>query len=183
MPLVLRQQLDQLAQGSFVDRGVNVLALGLPGTGRTHALCALGHRLVESGRSVPFVPDYRLVQELLAAKRDLALPRQLRKLDNFDFLFLDDLGLPASGHRGIGGSLHPHSRTLRTKVPGHNVKPGLLGVAHCLTKFVTFKKWLPQIECYRKIGRRPLGRKHRQDGETGVAGNHTRPLPGIVQEG
>ena len=86
MPLALRQQLDQLAQGSFVDRGVNVLAFGLPGTGKSHALCAVGHRLVEAGRSVLFAPAYRLVQELLAAKRDLDLPRQLRKLDNFDSL-------------------------------------------------------------------------------------------------
>ena len=48
VPLALRQQLDQLAQGSFVERGINVLAFGLPGTGKTHALCALGHRLVGS---------------------------------------------------------------------------------------------------------------------------------------
>ena len=73
-PLALRQQLDQLAQGSFVERGINVLAFGLPGTGKTHALCALGHRLVEAGHSVLFAPAYRLVQELLAAKRDLDLP-------------------------------------------------------------------------------------------------------------
>ena len=81
---------------SFVDRGVNVLASGLPGTGKTHALCALGHRLVESGRSVLFAPAYRLVQDLLAAKRDLSLPRQLRRLDNYDFL-LDDLGYLPQG--------------------------------------------------------------------------------------
>ena len=31
-PLALRQQLGELASGSFVDRGVNVLAFGLPGT-------------------------------------------------------------------------------------------------------------------------------------------------------
>ena len=37
VPLALRQQLDQLAQGSFVERGINVLAFGLPGTGKTHA--------------------------------------------------------------------------------------------------------------------------------------------------
>ena len=92
VPLALRQQLDQLAQGSFVERGINVLAFELPGTGKTHARCALGHRLVEAGHSVLFAPAYRLVQELLAAKRDLDLPRQLRKLDNFDFLLLDDLG-------------------------------------------------------------------------------------------
>ena len=40
--------MDLLAQGSFVDLGVNVLAFGLPGTGRTHALWALDHRLVQS---------------------------------------------------------------------------------------------------------------------------------------
>ena len=34
VPLALRQQLDELANGSFLDRGVNVLAFGLPGTGK-----------------------------------------------------------------------------------------------------------------------------------------------------
>ena len=60
----MRQQLDQLAQGSFIERGINVLAFGLPGTGKTHALCALGQRLVEAGHSVLFAPAYRLVQSL-----------------------------------------------------------------------------------------------------------------------
>ena len=62
VPLSLQQQLGELAGGNFVDRGVNVLAFGLPGTGKTHALCAVGHRLVEAGRSVLFAPAYRLVQ-------------------------------------------------------------------------------------------------------------------------
>ena len=97
LPVRLRQQLDDLAQGAFIERNVNVLAFGLPGTGKTHALCAIGHRLVEAGRSVLFTPAYRLVQDLLAAKRDLDLPRALRKLDNFDFLLIDDLGYLAQG--------------------------------------------------------------------------------------
>ena len=97
VPVALRQQLDELADGSFVERGVNVLAFGLPGTGKTHAMCAIGHRLVESGRSVLFTPAYRLVQDMLAAKRDLDLPRMLRKLDNFDFLLIDDLGYLPQG--------------------------------------------------------------------------------------
>ena len=97
MPVALRQQLVELADGSFVERGVNVLAFGLPGTGKTHALCAIGHRLVESGRSVLFTPAYRLVQDMLAAKRDLDLPRMLRKLDNIDFLLIDDLGYLPQG--------------------------------------------------------------------------------------
>ena len=75
-----------------MEQAMNVLAFGLPGTGKSHALCALGHRLVEAGYSVLFTPAYRLVQELLAARRELQLPRALRKLDNFDFLVVDDLG-------------------------------------------------------------------------------------------
>ena len=81
--------------------GVNVLAFGLPGTGKTHALCAVGHRLVESGHSVLFAPAYRLVQDLLAAKRDLALPRQLRKTLQ--------LRLPAAGRLGIPAPRGPRS--------------------------------------------------------------------------
>ena len=44
-----------------------------------------------------FVPAYRLVQDMLAAKRDLDLPRMLRKLDNFDLLTIDDLGYLLQG--------------------------------------------------------------------------------------
>ena len=44
-----------------------------------------------------FVPAYRLVQDMLAAKRDLDLPRMLRKLDNFDLLIIDDLGYLPQG--------------------------------------------------------------------------------------
>ena len=55
--------------------------------------------LVEIDNSLLFAPAYRLVQELLAAKRDLGVPRPLRKPDNFDFLLLDDPGLPAPGNR------------------------------------------------------------------------------------
>ena len=96
-PVKLRQQLERLAEGDFVDSDVNVLAFGLPGTGKTHAMCAVGHRLVQSGHSVLFVLAYRLVQDMLAAKRDLELPRMLRKLDNFDLLVIDDLGYLPQG--------------------------------------------------------------------------------------
>jgi DNA replication protein DnaC len=41
-----------LARTEFVDQAVNVLAVGLPGTGKSHIGAALGHCLVERGRSV-----------------------------------------------------------------------------------------------------------------------------------
>jgi DNA replication protein DnaC len=92
LPLTMTAQLRQLRGGAFLEQAVNVLAFGLPGTGKTHVACALGHALVEAGHSVLFVPTYRLVQDLLAAKRDLELTRALRKLDSFELLILDDIG-------------------------------------------------------------------------------------------
>ena len=91
-PLTLHRQLRDLCTGVFLDNATNVLAFGLPGTGKTHAACAIGEALVREGRSVLFAPAYRLVQDLLAAKRDLSLPSALRKLDAFELLILDDIG-------------------------------------------------------------------------------------------
>lgn len=95
LPRPLVEQLRVLARGDFLDRAQNVLCFGLPGTGKSHAACALGHALVEAGRSVLFMPTYQLVQELLVAKRDLDLPRALRRLDLFELVVLDDLGYVA----------------------------------------------------------------------------------------
>ena len=37
-------------------------------------------------------PAFKLVGQLLAAKRDLRLEQELKKLDRFDVLILDDIG-------------------------------------------------------------------------------------------
>jgi DNA replication protein DnaC len=89
---VVARKLEELKLGEFVDKAINILAFGLPGVGKSHALAALGHSLVQQGRSVLWTPTYTIVQELLAAKRDLDLPRKLRKLDQFDLVILDDIG-------------------------------------------------------------------------------------------
>lgn len=92
LPRKLAQTLRELATGEFVERAENVLAFGLPGVGKSHAACAIGNALVSSGCSVLCKPTFSLVQDLLAAKRDLQLPRALRKLDLFDVLVIDDIG-------------------------------------------------------------------------------------------
>ncbi len=92
LPRAVVAKLRELAEGDFLERADNVLCFGLPGRGKTHAAAALGHALVQRGQAVLFTPTFRLVQDLLAAKRDLALPRALHKLDAFDVLILDDIG-------------------------------------------------------------------------------------------
>ena len=92
LPRPLAKQLRDLARGEFLERAVNVLAFGLPGVGKSHAACAIGHALVEAGHPVLFTPTYQLVQHLLVAKRELVLPRALRRLDLFDLVVIDDIG-------------------------------------------------------------------------------------------
>jgi len=91
-PLELVQKLRHLATGEFLQNATNILAFGLPGTGKTHAACAVGEALVRQGHTVLFTPTYKLVQDLLCAKRALVLSQQLRKLDRFELLILDDIG-------------------------------------------------------------------------------------------
>jgi DNA replication protein DnaC len=67
LPKAVAPRLRELATGDFVERAANVLCFGLPGAGKTHAACALGHALVQHGHSVLFAPTFQLVQELLAA--------------------------------------------------------------------------------------------------------------------
>src|SRR5438093_6320569 len=88
----VERQFAVLMEGDFLDRRENVLAFGNPGSGKTHLLCALGHELVRKGRSVYFVPCALLVQRLLLAKAELWLEKELKRLDRYEALIIDDLG-------------------------------------------------------------------------------------------
>lgn len=86
------RQFAVLLEGDFLDRCENVLVFGNPGGGKTHLLSALGYELVRQGRPVYFVPCVLLVQRLLLAKAELWLEKELKRLDKFDALIIDDLG-------------------------------------------------------------------------------------------
>lgn len=92
LPLPVQRHLPTLCGGDFTRDGTNVLLFGLPGRGKTHVACAIGHALIRTGRRVRFYAAYQLVQELLAARRDLKLPDALRRLDRFDAVIVDDIG-------------------------------------------------------------------------------------------
>src|ERR1700719_2956936 len=92
LPAKVVQQARTLLEGSFLDRCENVLVFGQPGSGKTHLLAAIGQELVRAGRKVLFRKCGLLVQELLAAKRDLKLPAVLKRLSGYEALILDDLG-------------------------------------------------------------------------------------------
>jgi DNA replication protein DnaC len=92
LPTKVAMHLNVLSDGSFLNRCENVLAFGNPGSGKTHLLCAIGHELIEQGRRVLFICCSQLVQDLLIAKRDLAMSKVLKKLSRYDAVIIDDIG-------------------------------------------------------------------------------------------
>ncbi len=93
LPMKVARQVRTLLEGSFLDRKENVLVFGNPGSGKSHLLCALAQELlVGGGRQMRFVSCALLVQELLIAKRELRLSREIKRLARYDGLILDDLG-------------------------------------------------------------------------------------------
>jgi DNA replication protein DnaC len=92
-PDKLRRQLPALLEADFVRRGDNLLCFGLAGRGKTHCVAAIAREWIGRHQlAVLFVPAFRLVTQLLAAKRDLKLPQAITRLQRFDAVIIDDLG-------------------------------------------------------------------------------------------
>ncbi|MCK5655081.1 MAG: IS21-like element helper ATPase IstB [Candidatus Aureabacteria bacterium] len=92
LPRKVNQQLKTLLKGDFIDHNENVLIFGNPGSGKTHLVCALAQELVRQDKRIYFSTCALLLQELLLAKKDLRLPRLLKKLSRYDAIIIDDIG-------------------------------------------------------------------------------------------
>jgi DNA replication protein DnaC len=92
LPLKVGRQLKVLLDGGFLDRQENLLLFGNPGAGKSHLLCALALELVTQGRRMKYTSCAMLVQDLLAAKRDLRLSKEIKKLARYDGLIIDEMG-------------------------------------------------------------------------------------------
>ena len=93
MPDKARRMLPTLRSGDFVRRGDNLVAIGLPGRGKTGFCAALGRELLDRHQmKVLFIPAFKLAARLLAAKRDLKLVKALTRMNSFDIIIVDELG-------------------------------------------------------------------------------------------
>jgi DNA replication protein DnaC len=88
----VERQFAALLDGAFLARAENILVFGNPGSGKTHLLAALGHELVQQGQAVYFTSCILLVQRLLLAKSELWLEKELKRLDKYAALIIDDIG-------------------------------------------------------------------------------------------
>lgn len=92
LPGNVNAQVSSLLEGGFLERKENILAFGNPGSGKTHLLCGIAYSLIGQGYRVLFRPCSLLVQDLLVAKRDLLLPKALKRLARYDAILIDDIG-------------------------------------------------------------------------------------------
>ena len=93
LPAKAQRQLRTLLEGDFLNRKENVLVFGRPGSGKSHLLTALAQELILTReRRMHFTKCSMLMQDLLAAKRDLRLSREVKRLGRFEGLIIDDLG-------------------------------------------------------------------------------------------
>jgi DNA replication protein DnaC len=93
LPEKIRRQIPTLLEADFVRRGDNLLCFGLAGRGKTHLAAALAREWIRRHQlQVLFVPAFKLVNQLLVAKRDLKLPQAITRLQRFDAVVIDDIG-------------------------------------------------------------------------------------------
>ncbi len=85
-------EIVELARGSWIDRGDNVVLAGPIGTGKTHLAIALGVEAARQRKHVAFHRAADLVLALREARDQRSLDRLHRRSRRVDLLILDEVG-------------------------------------------------------------------------------------------
>jgi hypothetical protein len=91
-PKVSALQIQELAQGSYIERAEPIIFIGDSGTGKTHLLTGLAVAACRQKRRVRFTTAAGLVNELVEAKHQLQLGRVLARWARYDLIALDEVG-------------------------------------------------------------------------------------------
>jgi DNA replication protein DnaC len=100
-PTINRQQILDLATGTWIERKESCLIVGPSGTGKSHLAQALGHEACRRGYDVLFTPAAKMLAHLNGGRADGTYDRRLASYMRPDLLILDDFGLrPLRGREG-----------------------------------------------------------------------------------
>jgi DNA replication protein DnaC len=91
----LRTRYLALHDLAFIDKGINPLFIGHPGTGKTFLARALAYKACTAARRVVFVSAPRMLNELHGAELHGTIERALRRYVRADLLVIDDFAVLA----------------------------------------------------------------------------------------
>jgi DNA replication protein DnaC len=92
-PKMNRSLVYELATGTFIARHQDALALGPPGTGKSHLAQAIGQAAIQQGYRVLYRETHHLLEELAEAALDDTRKQRMQFLASVPLLILDDLGM------------------------------------------------------------------------------------------
>lgn len=92
LPHLTPAQIRQLATCEYIRDRHNVLAVGSPGTGKSHLAMALGVEAARQGFTVRFHKVIPLMDQLIEARDARELRQHMAPLERCDLLILDELG-------------------------------------------------------------------------------------------
>jgi DNA replication protein DnaC len=93
IPKLNKMQVLDLARCEWIERRENVIALGPPGTGKTHVALGIGLAACQKGLSVAFATAAALVSEMMEARDEHRLLRFQKQMAGYKLLIIDELGL------------------------------------------------------------------------------------------
>ncbi len=91
-PKVSAAQINDLAQGGYIERAEPIILIGDCGTGKTHLLSGLCIAACRQKRRVRFATAAGLVNELVEAKHQLQLRRVLARWSRYELIAIDEVG-------------------------------------------------------------------------------------------
>ncbi len=95
---ITREQLLLFCDGSFIDKGENILVTGSTGCGKSYLACALGRQACMLGYRTLYFSMNRFIEALATAKLDGTYIRWLNQIAKTPLLILDDFGLQPLDH-------------------------------------------------------------------------------------
>ncbi|MEJ7736795.1 MAG: IS21-like element helper ATPase IstB [Chitinophagaceae bacterium] len=96
---ISKEQLLQLCDGTYIEKGETVLISGSTGTGKSFLACALGRQACLNDYGTVYFSMSRFIETISAARLDGTYVKLVNQIARAPLLILDDFGLNPLDHK------------------------------------------------------------------------------------